>query len=257
MKERITELLGAAFARAKAAGQLKSEQPPIFTVEAPRDPGHGDAATNLAMVLARVEGKPPRAIAEIIRTHLDLGDDVTEVTIAGPGFINFRLAPGFWHRRLLQAAREGDQFWYPQIGQGRKVNVEFLSANPTGPLTVGHGRNAVLGDTIAALHQATGFQVIREYYFNNGGRQMKMLAESVRARYLQELGIEAELPKDGYQGEYIRDIAHNLVERNGDRLIDGAAQELFKNAARNRDLRRHPPYLRAAVDQFRRLYQRA
>ncbi len=230
MKERITELLGAAFARAKAAGQLKSEQPPIFTVEAPRDPGHGDAATNLAMVLARVEGKPPRAIAEIIRTHLDLGDDVTEVTIAGPGFINFRLAPGFWHRRLLQAAREGDQFWYPQIGQGRKVNVEFLSANPTGPLTVGHGRNAVLGDTIAALHQATGFQVIREYYFNNGGRQMKMLAESVRARYLQELGIEAELPKDGYQGEYIRDIAHNLVERNGDRLIDGAAQELFKNA---------------------------
>ncbi len=231
MKERITELLDAAFARAKAAGQLKSEQPPIFTVEAPRDPDHGDAATNLAMVLARVEGKPPRAIAEIIRAHLDLGDDVTEVTIAGPGFINFRLAPGFWHRRLLQAAREGDQFWYPQIGQGRKVNVEFLSANPTGPLTVGHGRNAVLGDTIAALHQATGFQVIREYYFNNGGRQMKMLAESVRARYLQELGIEAELPKDGYQGEYIRDIAHNLVERNGDRLIDGAAQELFKNAA--------------------------
>ncbi len=106
MKERITELLNAALARAKAAGQLKSEQA-SFTVEAPRDPSHGDAATNLAMVLARAEGKPPRAIAEIIRNHFELGDDVTEVTIAGPGFINFRLAPGFWHRRLMRAARAG------------------------------------------------------------------------------------------------------------------------------------------------------
>jgi len=231
MKERITELLGAAFARAKTAGQLKSEQPPIITVEAPRDPSHGDAATNLAMVLARAEGKPPRAIAEIIRSHFDPGDDVTEVTIAGPGFINFRLAPGFWHRQLMRAARAGDQFWYPQIGNGRRINVEFLSANPTGPLTVGHGRNAVLGDAIAAIHQATGFQVVREYYFNNGGRQMRMLAESVRARYMQELGHDVPLPEDGYQGEYIRDIAHSLVERNGNRLIDGAPQELFKNAA--------------------------
>src|SRR5271170_2028529 len=220
MKERITELLGAAFARAKAAGQLKSAQPPIFTVEAPRDPGHGDAATNLAMVLARSEGKPPRAIAEIIRTHLDLGDDVTEVTIAGPGFINFRLAPGFWHRRLRQAAREGDQFWYPQFGTGRKVNVEFLSANPTGPLTVGHGRNAVLGDTIARLFEATGYRVTREYYFNNGGRQMRLLGESVRTRYLEGIGREAQLPEDGYQGEYIRDIAQQLVARHGEALAD-------------------------------------
>ncbi|MGO9058907.1 MAG: arginine--tRNA ligase [Candidatus Binataceae bacterium] len=231
MKERITELLNAAFARAKVAGQLKSEQAPVFTVEAPRDPSHGDAATNLAMVLARAEGKPPRTIAEIIRSHFEPGDDVTEVTIAGPGFINFRLAPGFWHRRLMQAAREGDQFWYPQFGNGRRINVEFLSANPTGPLTVGHGRNAVLGDAIAAIHQATGFQVVREYYFNNGGRQMRMLAESVRARYMQELGNDVPLPEDGYQGEYIRDIAHNLVERDGNRLIDSAPQELFKNAA--------------------------
>ena len=231
MKERITELLNAAFARAKVAGQLKSEQAPVFTVEAPRDPSHGDAATNLAMVLARAEGKPPRTIAEIIRSHFEPGDDVTEVTIAGPGFINFRLAPGFWHRRLMQAAREGDQFWYPQFGNGRRINVEFLSANPTGPLTVGHGRNAVLGDAIAAIHQATGFQVVREYYFNNGGRQMRMLAESVRARYMQELGNDVPLPEDGYQGEYIRDIAHNLVERDGNRLIDSASQELFKNAA--------------------------
>jgi arginyl-tRNA synthetase len=230
MKERITELLDAALARARAAGQLKSE-PASFTVEAPRDPNHGDAATNLAMVLARAEGKSPRAIAEIIRANFEGGDDVTELSIAGPGFINFRVAPGFWHCRLIQAAREGERFWYPQIGAGRKVNVEFLSANPTGPLTVGHGRNAVLGDAIAALHEATGHSVVREYYFNNGGRQMRMLAESVRARYLQQLGIDAELPEDGYQGEYISDIAHDMVLRNGDRLIEAASHEAFKTAA--------------------------
>jgi arginyl-tRNA synthetase len=230
MKERITELLNAALERARATGQLKSAAPD-FTVEAPRDPSHGDAATNVAMALARAEGKPPRAIAEIIRENFERGDDVTDISVAGPGFINFRMAPGFWHRRLRQAAREGERFWYPQIGGGRKVNVEFLSANPTGPLTVGHGRNAVLGDTIAALHEATGFKVVREYYFNNGGRQMRMLAESVRVRYLQELGIDAQLPPDGYQGEYIRDIAHNLVLRNGNRLVEGASEEVFKNAA--------------------------
>ena len=228
MKERITELLSAALERARAAGQLKSHTP-AYTVEAPRDPNHGDAATNLAMMLARAEGKPPRAIAEIIRANFEGGDDVTEVSIAGPGFINFRMTPGFWHRQLREAARDGDRFWYPQIGDGRRVNVEFLSANPTGPLTVGHGRNAVLGDTIAAIHEATGFKVVREYYFNNGGRQMRMLAESVRVRYLEELGIDAPMPEDGYQGEYIRHIAHGLVLRNGDRLID-ASEEVFKDA---------------------------
>ena len=230
MKERITELLKAALERGRSAGQLKSDTP-AFSVEAPRDPNHGDAATNLAMMLARGEGKPPRAIAEIIRANFESGDDVAEVSIAGPGFINFRMAPGFWHRQLRRASRDGAVFWYPRIGAGRKVNVEFLSANPTGPLTVGHGRNAVLGDAIAAIHQATGFDVAREYYFNNGGRQMRMLAESVRVRYLEELGIDAQMPEDGYQGEYIRDIAHGLVLRNGDRLAEGAPEELFKSAA--------------------------
>jgi arginyl-tRNA synthetase len=230
MKDTIVQLLNQALARARAAGQLKSE-PPAFTVEAPRDPNHGDAATNLAMVLARPEGKAPRAIAEIIRAHFQGGAEVAELNVAGPGFINFRMTPDFWHRRLQEAARQGSGFWYPQIGEGRRVNVEFLSANPTGPLTVGHGRNAVLGDTIAALHQATGFAVVREYYFNNGGRQMRMLAESVRARYLQELGVAAQLPEDGYQGEYIRDIARSLIARHADRLRDDAPAEIFKSAA--------------------------
>lgn len=216
--------------RAREAGELRAPTPE-FTVEAPRDPRHGDAATNLALVLARAEGKPPRAIAETIRRYLAGDPQLNEVTIAGPGFINFRLAPGFWHERLRAAARAGARFWYPQIGQGRRVNVEFLSANPTGPLTVGHGRNAVLGDALAAIHQATGFEVVREYYFNNGGRQMRMLAESVRARYLQELGRAAEMPADGYQGEYIREIARELIARHGATLAEEASQAPFKDAA--------------------------
>src|SRR5581483_11919310 len=152
---------------------------------------------------------------EIIREHLELPPEVAEARVAGAGFINFRMAPAFWHGELRRAAAEGRRFWRPQIGAGRKVQVEFLSANPTGPLTVGHGRNAVLGDTIARLHEATGHAVTREYYFNDGGRQMKLLGESVRVRYLEELGRSAPFPEDGYQGDYIRDIARTLKGARG------------------------------------------
>ena len=230
MKERIASLLNDALARAHRAGLLKSATAE-FNVEAPKDPAHGDAAANLALVIARAEGKPPRAIAEIVKDQLEVGGDIAEVTIAGPGFINFRMAPAFWHNELRRAATAGAAFWRPQIGAGRTVGVEFLSANPTGPLTVGHGRNAVLGDTIARLFEATGYRVTREYYFNNGGRQMRLLGESVRARYLQELGIDAALPEDGYQGEYIRDIARALVAKHGDALKDQVDSEMFRAAA--------------------------
>ena len=188
----------------------------------PRDPAHGDAASNVALVMARGEKKPPRAIAEIIRANLELPPEVAEASVAGAGFINFRMAPAYWHGELRRAAAEGERFWRPQIGAARKVQVEFLSANPTGPLTVGHGRNAVLGDTLARMHEASGFVVTREYYFNNGGRQMKLLGESVRARYLEEIGRPATMPEDGYQGEYIRDVARDLVARHGETLADAA-----------------------------------
>ena len=230
MKKRIASLLNDALARAHRAGLLKSATAE-FSVEAPRDPAHGDAAANLALVIARAEGKPPRAIAETIKDQLKVGGDIAEVTIAGPGFINFRMAPAFWHSELRRAAAEGAAFWRPQIGAGRTAQVEFLSANPTGPLTVGHGRNAVLGDTIARLLEATGYRVTREYYFNNGGRQMRLLGESVQARYLQELGIDAALPEDGYQGEYIREIARTMVAEHGDALKDQVDTEVFRAAA--------------------------
>jgi arginyl-tRNA synthetase len=235
MKDVIVAIISAAIEKAHAAGKLKSFGVAVGT-ESPKDPSHGDIASNVALALARAEGKPPRAIGEIIREHLELPDDVKEATVAGPGFINFRMASAYWHREMRRAIAEGAAYFRPRKWKLREggndtVQVEFLSANPTGPLTVGHGRNAVLGDTIARLYEAAGFTVNREYYFNDGGRQMRLLGESVRVRYLQELGRQVELPKDGYQGEYIREIARALRAERGDSLADSADREVFRAAA--------------------------
>lgn len=235
MKDLIVSILGAAIERARAAGQLVSTAPSIG-VEAPRDPAHGDVASNVALAIAKAERKSPRAIAEIIQAQVALPAQVSEVSVAGPGFINFRMAQEYWHSEMRRAVSAGKTFWKPTAwelrpGAGRKVQVEFLSANPTGPVTVGHGRNAVLGDAIARLYEAAGFDVTREYYFNDGGRQMKLLGESVRVRYLQEHGIEAPFPEDGYQGEYIRDIARLLKVEQGDQLVKVTELEVFRAAA--------------------------
>ena len=235
MKDLIVSILGAAIERARASGKLVSTNPSIG-VEAPRDATHGDVASNIALAIAKAERKSPRAIAEIINAEIVLPPQVSEVSVAGPGFINFRMAPEYWHSEMRRAASAGKEFWKPtgweiRSGAGRKVQVEFLSANPTGPVTVGHGRNAVLGDAIARLYEAAGFDVTREYYFNDGGRQMKLLGESVRVRYLEEHGIEAPFPPDGYQGEYIRDIARSLKAERGDQLVNVTELEVFRAAA--------------------------
>ncbi len=217
MKQLITAALSAAVARAHQQGRLRTATPTI-TLTAPNDPSHGDMATNLALTLARAEGKPPRVLAALLCDHLELPPEIATAEVAGPGFINFRMAPAYWHAELRRAAAEGPAFLHPPLGRGRKVQIEFLSANPTGPLTIGHGRNAVIGDTLARLFTATGHAVTREYYFNDGGRQMRLLGESVRARYLQALGRPADLPADGYQGEYIAAIAAALRDRHHDAL---------------------------------------
>ena len=146
--------------------------------------------------------------------------------------------------------------WQIRPGAGKKVQVEFLSANPTGPLTVGHGRNAVLGDTIARLYEAAGFEVTREYYFNDGGRQMKLLGESVRARYLQAHGIDAPMPEDGYQGEYIREIALALKEEHGDKLAEVTDLEIFRTAAVKAIFADINQTCTRLGDPFRRIHQR-
>jgi arginyl-tRNA synthetase len=230
MKELVDSLLRRGIQRAYHAGKLKTSEVAI-ALETPRDPSHGDIANNAPLLLAKAESKPPLAIGEIIREYMEAPSDV-EVTVARPGFINFTMAPAYWHGELQRAAAAGPAFAYPQIGGGRKVQVEFLSANPTGPLTVGHGRNAVLGDTIARIRRATGYLVTREYYFNDGGRQMKLLGESVRTRYLEELGRPAEMPQDGYHGEYIREIARAVHAAHGEQFADEApGAEVFRAAA--------------------------
>ena len=232
MKELINSVLETAIARSHADGKLASSDA-VIVIEAPKDVAHGDAASNVALTMAKREGKPPRVIAEVIKAAIqaELPPEIQEVSVAGPGFINFRMAPEYWHGELRRAAARGREFVRPAIGNGRRVQVEFLSANPTGPLTVGHGRNAVLGDAISRLLEASGYEVTREYYFNDGGRQMKLLGESVRVRYSHEIGREAVLPEDGYEGEYIREIAQELREKYGDDLAETRDRDFFCAAA--------------------------
>ncbi|MFH5830964.1 arginine--tRNA ligase [Halalkalibaculum sp. DA3122] len=206
--------------------------PDEIEIEKPNQPEHGDAATNIAMMLARPLRNNPRKIAEQIVANLDYDSRrIKEVEIAGPGFINFRYADAYLYDELDDILSTTTDFGKTDVGKGQKILVEFVSANPTGPLTVGHGRNAVLGDTIARLLEWTGAEVDREYYFNDAGRQMRVLGESVRARYLQELGRDVEFPEDGYQGEYIKKIAQALIDEHGEALVDAEDVTPFKEKA--------------------------
>ena len=260
MKERLREALERAVRDALgAAGD--AEAPPSFQVEPPRDASHGDFACNAAMLLGKRLRRPPRQIAEDLATRLgDGGGIVASAEVAGPGFLNIRLAGGAWQRALADLVRAGERFGSSAYGQGAKFQVEFVSANPTGPLTLGHGRQAVIGDCIARLLDATGHVVTREYYFNDGGRQMRVLGESVKARYLEQLGRAAPptaemladgegawpatiggmpiaFPKGGYQGEYIAEIAAALRAEHGETLVDEPGDGLFREVAQQRIFR--------------------
>lgn len=220
MKKRIEALLAGALERAVRAGDMQTSAVPPGCLEVPKERSHGDLAATLALTVARAERKAPRAIAETILRHLeDPHGLIAGTEIAGPGFINFRLAPRFWHEELTALLGDATLGVEP-AGGGRLAQVEFVSANPTGPLTVGHGRNAVLGDTLARLLSAVSYRVEREYYFNNAGRQMKVLGASVRARYQELVGRPVDFPEDGYQGDYIRDVARDLVESRGTGIPD-------------------------------------
>lgn len=202
-------------------------------IEKPRDLSHGDAATNLALTLAGALRKSPRKIAEELVSALEYDSDkIIGVEIAGPGFINFRFAETWLYTQLSDILSSGASYGKTEVLKDKKVLIEFVSANPTGPLTVGHGRNAVLGDTIARLLEWTGAKVDREYYFNNAGRQMRVLGQSVHARYHQILGNSIELPEGGYEGEYIKDIAQQLINEFGDSLSGNDPEDVvFKDAA--------------------------
>ena len=195
-------------------------------LERPRDPSHGDLASNVAMTLAGRLRRAPREIAEAIADQLDLAAaGVETVEVAGPGFLNFRLSSGAVASVVEDIVRQDASYGRSDVGGGQAVMVEFVSANPTGPLHLGHGRQAALGDTIASLLEWTGHRVHREFYYNDSGRQMELLALSVRARYREELGRDEAIPEGGYQGAYIRDIALAFIEEFGDRYLEDESDE--------------------------------
>jgi arginyl-tRNA synthetase len=195
------------------------------TVEPPRDPSHGHLATNAAMVLAKPAGKRPRDLAELLAERLRGLPAVVEVAVAGPGFINLRLDDAEWHTLLAEILRSGPQFGRSTRGGGRKVNVEYVSANPTGPLTVGHARGAVVGDALASLLQAAGYEVCREYYINDAGGQVDTLARSAFLRYREALGETiGEIPSGYYPGGYLKDVGRALAERDGPKWLDQPEQ---------------------------------
>jgi len=205
------------------------------TVEPPRDPAHGDLATNVAMVLAKGAGTNPRALAEVIKPKLEALPPVTSVEIAGPGFLNLRLTPDAWRDELRTILREGEEYGLSRVGANERVNVEYVSANPTGPLHMGHCRGAVVGDSLARLLEAAGFRVTKEYYVNDAGAQVDTLARSLHLRYREKLGEKiGEIPEGLYPGDYLQPVGALLAAEFGDRYAAAPEAEwldLFRDRA--------------------------
>ncbi len=207
---------------AQRIGVLLNASSPI-TVEAPRDPAHGDLATNAALVAAKTLGKPPREIAEHIATHLRQDPDVVKADVAGPGFVNWSLSPVFWQKTLRKIVEAGETYGpIPSRGVSPEntINIEYVSTNPTGPLHVAHGRGAVVGDALASLLQAAGHNVVREYYINDAGGQVDVLAQSALLRYREALGEKIEIPSGLYPGDYLKPAGEALAKQHGRGLLD-------------------------------------
>ncbi len=204
-------------------------------VEPPRDPAHGDLATNAAMVLAKQARTNPRSLAELIAPKLEAIPAVTSVEVAGPGFVNLRLSPTAWRDELTTIVREGETYGRSTIGNSERVNVEYVSANPTGPLHMGHCRGAVVGDLLARVLEAAGFRVTKEYYVNDAGGQVDTLARSVHLRYREALGEDiGEIPDGMYPGEYLKPVGAELAAEFGDTFADAPETEwlaLFRSRA--------------------------
>ncbi len=216
----------------KASNKLNYLNEIDIQFSVPQDSTNGDLSTNAAMLLTKIVKKNPRQIAEEIVSSLNHDSNVISKTeIAGPGFINFYFAPNFVNQVVTKIIEQKDKYGLSSEFKDKKANVEFVSANPTGPLTVGHGRNAVLGDTIANLLESVGYAVDREYYFNNAGRQMRVLGLSVAARYLEILGEKFEFMEDYYQGEYIKEVAKKVIEKYSNTLVANIEDEKFKMVA--------------------------
>jgi len=226
MKHQIQQLVSLALESMAADGVIPEDQVPQPVIERTRDSLHGDFACNVAMVLAKVAGRSPRELAQRLVDRLSESPSVVKVEIAGPGFINFHLSPDAYHSLVATINEQGHGFGRSELGRGKRVQVEFVSANPTGPLHVGHGRGAAYGAVVADLLDAMGFEVHREYYVNDAGRQMDILAASVWLRYLELCDEELVFPANGYRGDYVWDIAATLHREHGE-TYKCAATDVF------------------------------
>ncbi len=263
MKAIVARSIAGALDKLPDLKALAGELDALSTVERTRDASHGDFASNIAMRLAKPAKQAPRNIATTIVEALEHGDDIDQVEIAGPGFINFRLKPGAFHRELETILEHGEAYGRQAGKDGPRILLEFVSANPTGPLHVGHGRHAAFGATVGNLLEAAGYPVYREYYVNDAGRQMDILGVSVWLRLLEAAGIELDFPSAGYRGEYIRDIAAaypgELPEVSAEALLDGvpadAGPDLESDTADERAARKatREAYVEALVGRAKAL----
>ena len=228
MKEHISELIFAAVKKLQAEQTLPTDIEPRIAVDRTKDKSHGDWASNIALTLAKPAKSNPRELAQKIVAALPTSEQVEKTEIAGPGFINFFINEASGYSVIKQILQQGTRFGESNVGASKKIQVEFVSANPTGPLHVGHGRGAAYGATVASLLKAVGYDVHREYYVNDAGRQMDILATSVWLRYLEACGEKLDFPSNGYKGEYVKTIASDLQKTHGTELVSASA-DVFKD----------------------------
>jgi arginyl-tRNA synthetase len=220
LKETIAELLTRAIARAQQDGKLPAITLPEIVIERPQKPEHGDYASSISLKLARAVGTSPMDIASEIAGFVSPAPEIESVTVAPPGFINFTLKNDWLTRQVDAVLESGHTYGNIKLGEDKLIQVEFVSINPTGPLHVGHGRGAVLGSTLCNIMSASGYKVVKEYYFNDAGSQMDAFRYSLWARYRQALGRDAEMPADGYLGNYMVDLAAEIIREESDRFLN-------------------------------------
>ena len=218
LREILINLLTEAAKKAQQEGKLPNVELPEITIERPQNAGHGDYASNFPLKLARIARANPMVIANELVALLSTTEEIESAVVAPPGFINFTLKNTWLSRQVNQILKDGESFGNNKMGQSKNVQVEFVSINPTGPLHVGHGRGAILGSTLVNILSASGYKVEREYYFNDAGNQMDIFKRSLYARYLQSLGLKAEVPENGYQGNYMIDLAKEIITEHGDKF---------------------------------------
>ena len=225
VKQRIIESIKQATVEAQKAGKLPGVPLPDISIEHPQKSEHGDYATSLPLKLARSTGLNPLNIAKIIASSLNKGEEIADVSVAPPGFINFTLSSEWLTEQVDSILTKEQSYGNIDSGNGKKVQIEFVSANPTGPLHVGHGRGAVLGSALANVLDAAGFEVQKEYYVNDGGNQIISFYRSLYTRYQQSLGVKAEMPAEGYFGSYITELAKELINEHGDKFLKMPPEE--------------------------------